>query len=89
MTGVPPIEEKDAIVGGFTPNAGVFEYRTAPTAIAPAEFADLPVLMFHCYVLQSSVPRNTMYLKFTFVLPAARTITMLVDVFAVTVNGNT
>ncbi|MBK6989132.1 MAG: hypothetical protein IPH33_13425 [Bacteroidetes bacterium] len=30
-----------------------------------------------------------MYLKFTFVLPAARTITMFVDVFAVTVNGNT
>ena len=39
LTGVPPCEEKDSTEYGFTPYAGVFLYRTAPTAMAPAAFA--------------------------------------------------
>src|SRR4051794_4972954 len=34
--GVPPTEENDSICGGLTPNAGVKEYRAAPTPAAPA-----------------------------------------------------
>ena len=38
-TGVPPVEEKLAMVGGSTPYSGVLLYSTAPTAIAPSAFA--------------------------------------------------
>ena len=38
---VPPLEEKDAMVGGVTPYSGVLVYKAAPTAMEPAALPGL------------------------------------------------
>ena len=83
LTGVPPIDEKEAMEG--TPlKAGVLVYNTAPTAIAPSAFAwptivEVPML----YSLMVASPLKIMYFKLTFPEPDALLINMLVLVFSV------
>ena len=91
-TVVPPLEEKEAMVGGLTPYAGVLLYNTAPTAIAPSALTcptmvDAPLSL---YSLNWMIPRKTTYFKATVVVPEAFTIKMFVESPpSPTVNGKT
>ena len=86
---VPPLDENDATVG-TPPNCGVFEYKTAPTVIAPAAFACPTIVPLPepetCSIEPS--PLKIIYLNFT-LLPPDLTIKRFVSVFSFTVKGNT
>ncbi len=91
FTAVPPIDENEATVGGLTPKGGVLVYKTAPTAIAPAEFA-CPTILDAVVELYSSIiasPLKTMYLKRTLSVPQVRVIIMFAWAVPATVNGKT
>src|ERR1041385_2691244 len=98
---VPPTDEKDALVGTFTPKAGVFLYNTAPQVIAPLEFAcptmvEFPVLnSLKISILSNEVFENAAVgtalnrtiLKRTLVpVPDSLVTKILVEVGWVTVN---
>ena len=86
----PPLDEKEAIVGGFIPKAGVFLYKTAPTAMAFSAFACpkiVPWPWLNSTILPS--PLKITYLKRTFSVPLFLVIRILAFTFASTTNGRT
>src|SRR6188768_2749752 len=89
------MEEKEEIVGGLTLNAGVFEYRAAPTVIAAFAFPCPTMVEEPClnsFIFRS--PRKTTYLKRTVLVndPGAAeefTIMIFTTVSDVTSKGST